>query len=1335
MNYLQIIRLRLTTVLIVFAVGATFANVPEGFKKGLRKELGTPLSTRADCVQGSSRFDMDINNVRAALLSSGDVWWDLENGQYIVPKVQPGTGGKAVSAIFAGAVWLGGLDNVGNLKVACQTYRNGTRTDFWPGPLKDATGTTDAQTCEQWDKHFVVYAFEIDSLIKLFRAAVAKDSLNPQVDCGAIPENVKGWPARGNPSFFDVHRFALPKTTQGLAKFHDENGDGLYDPCTGDFPIIDVKGCEAITAIPDQMVFWIYNDNGGVHTQSQRSTPIQMEVQVQAFAYATNDELNDMTFQRYKLINRARTDIDSTYFAMWADPDLGCNDDDYIGCDTSRNLMYVYNQDAVDGTTGSVCSTGENTYGDKVPILGVDYFRGPNNEFGKEIGMSAFTYYIRLGSCNPLPGMTDPNTASEFYNYLTGKWRDGTRFTQGGSGYEPGSRRYINYAFPDAPNNPTGWSMCSANSPCGDRRTIQASGPFRLKPGAVNELIVGVPFVADQAYPCPDIRRLQEADDIAQALFNNCFKIFDGPDAPDVHFVELDREIIAVLTNAPESNNVNEQYKERGLKVPATAIDSLYRFQGYKLYQLHDGNVGVADFENPEKARLIAQVDMQDTVAKIYNWSPTPDPNFGGRTIYNPVLKVDAENQGIRHSFRIREDKFSRTEDKRLVNHKKYYFVAVAYAYNNYEKFDEKKEKGQKDPYASGRRNIGDKNKGNKPYEVIPRPIIDVKLGAGYGDGPVITRLDGIGTGNNFLDMTDETRDKIINRTFDGTIVYKPGRSPLNIKIYTPLEVVDGQYTLIMKDNNLNDDILDKNARWELKNTTTNVIVASDRTIDQLNEQIIAKFGFSVTIGQPADAGTNPTSDKTNGAIGSEVSYADNTKPWLTAVPDDAPSFAAGIDMFNYLKTAVNEPDFDLDPKQALSRVSDIFKPFYLTDYVYRTPPSSPLTISPAWQNPSSSSVRSSNGLYNLNNVDIVLTKDKTKWSRCVVVETAAPYYYDDAPGLPRLKTEGNAKMFDLRKKPSVGKDADASGLPKPDGDGEGMGWFPGYAVDVESGKRVNIFFGENTAFDPEIGIYLGNSKGANRDMMWNPTSQAELQTQFGFDPGYTAFLGGQQFVYVTNTPYDSCQLLRSNLTGANFRKIAPLRTITWASMPFLLSPAKMLPYKDGLIPNDAIVKLRIKNPYAPNKGKGTNGNHPAYTFELKGKQALERTTAGVDSALNLINIVPNPYYGYSSYEVTEFTTTAQITNLPAKSTITIYTLDGRFIRQFKRDERKVENNLRSNPGIMSKQFSDYVEWNLKNDKGIPVASGVYLINVASPQGERTIKFFVINRAFDPSKL
>jgi hypothetical protein len=73
---------------------------------------------------------------------------------------------------------------------------------------------------------------------------------------------------------------------------------------------------------------------------------------------------------------------------------------------------------------------------------------------------------------------------------------------------------------------------------------MQATGPLLLQPGATNELIIGVVFVPDIDYPCPDITRLKFADDIAQALFDNCFDITDGPDAPDITAVELDRELI-----------------------------------------------------------------------------------------------------------------------------------------------------------------------------------------------------------------------------------------------------------------------------------------------------------------------------------------------------------------------------------------------------------------------------------------------------------------------------------------------------------------------------------------------------------------------------------------------------------------------------------------------------------------------------------------------------------------------------------------------------------------------------------------------------------------------
>ena len=80
---------------------------------------------------------------------------------------------------------------------------------------------------------------------------------------------------------------------------------------------------------------------------------------------------------------------------------------------------------------------------------------------------------------------------------------------------------------------------------------------------------------------------------------------------------------------------------------------------------------------------------------------------------------------------------------------------------------------------------------------------------------------------------------------------------------------------------------------------------------------------------------------------------------------------------------------------------------------------------------------------------------------------------------------------------------------------------------------------------------------------------------------------------------------------------------------------------------------------------------------------------------------------------------------------------NGKFIQQFDRDERATLQSGRSNPGVIEKQPSPDLEWNLRNSSGIPIASGVYLIHVAAPElgEERTVKFFAINRKFDPSGL
>ena len=56
--------------------------------------------------------------------------------------------------------------------------------------------------------------------------------------------------------------FDLPFTNQGLAGFFDADENGEYNPLKGDYPSIEIRGC-ALDKYPDEMIFWIYNDQAG----------------------------------------------------------------------------------------------------------------------------------------------------------------------------------------------------------------------------------------------------------------------------------------------------------------------------------------------------------------------------------------------------------------------------------------------------------------------------------------------------------------------------------------------------------------------------------------------------------------------------------------------------------------------------------------------------------------------------------------------------------------------------------------------------------------------------------------------------------------------------------------------------------------------------------------------------------------------------------------------------------------------------------------------------------------------------------------------------------------
>ena len=80
---------------------------------------------------------------------------------------------------------------------------------------------------------------------------------------------------------------------------------------------------------------------------------------------------------------------------------------------------------------------------------------------------------------------------------------------------------------------------------------------------------------------------------------------------------------------------------------------------------------------------------------------------------------------------------------------------------------------------------------------------------------------------------------------------------------------------------------------------------------------------------------------------------------------------------------------------------------------------------------------------------------------------------------------------------------------------------------------------------------------------------------------------------------------------------------------------------------------------------------------------------------MELIRVVPNPYYGYSSYENNQLDNRVKITNLPQKATISIFTVSGTLVRKLQKDDN-----------------SSFIDWDLKNDFNIPIASGLYVIHI-----------------------
>ena len=114
-------------------------------------------------------------------------------------------------------------------------------------------------------------------------------------------------------------------------------------------------------------------------------------------------------------------------------------------------------------------------------------------------------------------------------------------------------------------------------------------------------------------------------------------------------------------------------------------------------------------------------------------------------------------------------------------------------------------------------------------------------------------------------------------------------------------------------------------------------------------------------------------------------------------------------------------------------------------------------------------------------------------------------------------------------------------------------------------------------------------------------------------------------------------------------------------------------------------------------------------------------TTAPTSSAdlletdLERINVFPNPYYASNSQETNRFDHFVTFSHLPDDQTdvtIKIYSIDGVLVR-------KLESMANEN---------QYLQWDLRNNSNLPVASGPYVAHVNTAHGERILKLYIVQR-------
>jgi len=394
------------------------------------------------------------------------------------------------------------------------------------------------------------------------------------------------------------------------APFDDVNNNGVYDNGT------DKPGIKNAV----QTIFVCLTDaDPANHTPGEGfsggTLPLFAEMHLSAWSYDITG-LEDVQFVKMDVINKNSLPWTKTRFGLIVDPDLGNSDDDYIGCDISRNLGYCFNADDADGNGSG------NSYGIAPPAVGIDMLKGGVNRSvtpNADMYLTSFNFYNNGGSvlCEG-----DPTSGPiQSYNLLRGLKRDSTKYVN------PQTMQTTKFCYPGDPETLTGWTEffgklnnCGGDTtgaivspvPPGDRRFIMGSGAdnFTIVPGE-KQTFVFAQLIARGVNNRNSVTKLKVLDDVVQLFYN----------------ANLNVGITPISTEVPDKYSLHQNYPNPFN--PSTKIKFDIAKSGF-------ASLVIFDITGKEIAKLVNQNLNSGTYEFNFNAAALPSGIY--------FYKLEAEN-------------------------------------------------------------------------------------------------------------------------------------------------------------------------------------------------------------------------------------------------------------------------------------------------------------------------------------------------------------------------------------------------------------------------------------------------------------------------------------------------------------------------------------------------------------------------------------------------------------------------------------------------------------------------------------------------------------------